>query len=388
MELYPRKEVYVMLNENYQVSKSKGLLALSELNLSLNELKILDIYLSKIDPKAIKKIEEETLEALHDKKLTKKEIKEILNYRNSFIRKSATVSFTKEEYCEILEVSSNKVRNSQLEKYLTHLLASSIVLPTQEGFKVSTLFSTADFDIANHSITIMCNILSEHIKQLFFDVGNYQYIKYRLKNTAKLTSIYSFKLYLYLLENKFRGTWNIDVEKLRIEILECEKEMYQTFKYFNRDILKKTHSEINEKTNIIFEYKPIKKGRKISEIQFTCHFKDTNEVINGEFKEKDLPTVSNTLSCDDIDNMEYASLEYVIAEIQYTSKELLGKEELSKAELNIIKELYNLYGGRMMIVASREASTYEKYSLYYIKELMKTWVMKGYSAEDVENGKR
>ena len=30
----------------------------------------------------------------------------------------------------------------------------------------------------------------------------------------------------------------------------------------------------------------------------------------------------------------------------------------------------------------------EKYSLYYMKELMKTWVMKGYSAEDVENGKR
>lgn len=66
----------------------------------------------------------------------------------------------------------------------------------------------------------------------------------------------------------------------------------------------------------------------------------------------------------------------------------LTKEELNKAELGIIKELYELYGGRMMVVASREASTYEKYSLYYMKELMKTWVMKGYSAEDVENGKR
>ena len=65
-----------------------------------------------------------------------------------------------------------------------------------------------------------------------------------------------------------------------------------------------------------------------------------------------------------------------------------AKEELNKAELGIIKELYELYGGRMMVVASREASTYEKYSLYYMKELMKTWVMKGYSAEDVENGKR
>ena len=112
-------------------------------------------------------------------------------------------------------------------------------------------------------------------------------------------------------------------------------------------------------------------------------------MINGEFEKKDIPSIFSTLAWDEIENnLEYGSLEYVIAEIQYTSKELLGKEELSKAELNIIKELYDLYGGRMMIVASREASTYEKYSLYYIRELMKTWIMKGYSVEDVENGKR
>ncbi|WP_303320145.1 hypothetical protein [Holdemanella biformis] len=124
-------------------------------------------------------------------------------------------------------------------------------------------------------------------------------------------------------------------------------------------------------------------------MEFTCHFKDTNELINGEFKEKDIPSISSNLTWDEIENdMEYGSLEYVIAEIQYTFKSVNKKEELNKAELGIIKELYELYGGRMMVVASREASTYEKYSLYYMKELMKTWVMKGYSAEDVENGKR
>lgn len=58
-----------METENYQVSKSKGLLALSELNLSLNELKILDIYLSRIDPRSIKDLENETVEKLHNKNL-------------------------------------------------------------------------------------------------------------------------------------------------------------------------------------------------------------------------------------------------------------------------------------------------------------------------------
>lgn len=107
-----------METENYQVSKSKGLLALSELNLSLNELKILDIYLSRIDPRSIKDLENETVEKLHNKNLTKKEVKEILDYRNDFIKKSATVTFTKEENCRILEVSSNKIRNEQFRANL------------------------------------------------------------------------------------------------------------------------------------------------------------------------------------------------------------------------------------------------------------------------------
>lgn len=379
-----------METENYQVSKSKGLLALSELNLSLNELKILDIYLSRIDPRSIKDLENETVEKLHNKNLTKKEVKEILDYRNDFIKKSATVTFTKEEYCRILEVSSNKIRNEQLNKYLQHLLSCSIILPTNEGYAIPVLFSQANFNKDEGIITLVSNVMSNEIKQLFFDVGNYKYIKYRLKNTVRLTSLYSFKMYLYLLENKFRGTWKIDINDLRNKVLEIGNiPTYESYKRIKDNILKKVHEEINEKTNILFDWKPLRIGRKVAEIEFTCHFKDTNEVINGEFEEKDIPSIFSTLAWDEIENnLEYGSLEYVIAEIQYTSKELLGKEELSKAELNIIKELYDLYGGRMMIVASREASTYEKYSLYYIRELMKTWIMKGYSVEDVENGKR
>ena len=200
----------------------------------------------------------------------------------------------------------------------------------------------------------------------------------------------SFKLYLYFLQNRFRKKWKIALEELKENILEVSDiETYSQYKFLNAYILKPSIKEINEKTNLEIKYFSIKKGNRIHTLEFTCHFKDTNELINGEFKEKDIPSISSNLTWDEIENdMEYGSLEYVIAEIQYTFKSVNKKEELNKAELGIIKELYELYGGRMMVVASREASTYEKYSLYYMKELMKTWVMKGYSAEDVENGKR
>lgn len=167
-----------------------------------------------------------------------------------------------------------------------------------------------------------------------------------------------------------------------------EKEINFSFKFVSQEGKDKKKPHFKG-LNLHFEFFNIKKGNRIHTLEFTCHFKDTNELINGEFKEKDIPSISSNLTWDEIENdMEYGSLEYVIAEIQYTFKSVNKKEELNKAELGIIKELYELYGGRMMVVASREASTYEKYSLYYMKELMKTWVMKGYSAEDVENGKR
>ena len=126
----------------------------------------------------------------------------------------------------------------------------------------------------------------------------------------------------------------------------------------------------------------------MNRINNTLPFRVQKRCCDFQLLEEKCKEYTKMISTKSFQELEYDEIEEDCAEIQYTSKELLGKEELSKAELNIIKELYDLYGGRMMIVASREASTYEKYSLYYIRELMKTWIMKGYSVEDVENGKR
>lgn len=364
-----------MKEENYQVSKSKGLLALSELDLTLNELKILDIYLSKIDPRSIKRIENETLEKLSDKTLTKKEVKEIIEKRDEFIIKAATVKFTREEYCKLLEIPSQKIRDSQLNKYIQHLIETSAILPKEDRYEIPLLFASGSYDKNKKEITLTSNVLSQDIKELFFDVGNYKYIKYRLKNTVKLTSIYSFKLYLYLLENRFRNTWEVDLEELRVEVLEAG-DYYSIYWRLNDEILKKAHKEINNKTNLTFEYIPLREGtRKTQKIQFTCQFKDTEEILNGEFDEKEeLPPYNH-----DGD----VPFEYVISEIQ----EEFGRE-LRKAELKFANDFYELYGGRMMIVALNESAVYDSRSLHYMKQLLETWTLKGYTVEQVENGER
>lgn len=346
-----------MLKDNNIISKSKAIVDLKNLNLTLQEFKIMNVYLSRIDPRK---------------------------------EDSAIVQFTKKEYCELLGIKAENLKTKRLSKYMQHLFDNSVVEwldENNERFRLHHLFENAEYDPTNSLITLECGH-SNYIRQMFFDITKFGYIKYALKNTLYLKSVYSIRLYLYLLENRFRKDWNIDLKVLK-EVLECNTEYYNSFQKFNQKILKTSVDEINTMTNISISYDTIRKARKVSEIKFICHFKDTNEVINGEFEEKDIPSISSNLTWNEIENdLEYGSLEYVIAEIQYTFKSMNKKEELSKAELNIIKELYDMYGGRMMVVASREASVYKKYSLYYMKELMKTWVMKGYSVEDVENGKR
>ena len=58
------KEILKNVRRNYQVSKSKELLILSDLHLAIGELKIFDTYLSKIDTESLGKIEKSYEEKL------------------------------------------------------------------------------------------------------------------------------------------------------------------------------------------------------------------------------------------------------------------------------------------------------------------------------------
>ena len=80
------------------------------------------------------------------------------------------------------------------------------------------------------------------------------------------------------------STWKIELDCLK-GIFECTSDYYNDFRRFNSKILKTSIDEINEMTNVFVSYETIRKARKVAEIEFTCHFKDTNEVINGEFEE-------------------------------------------------------------------------------------------------------
>jgi len=83
----------------------------------------------------------------------------------------------------------------------------------------------------------------------------------------KLRSIYSIRIYELLKQYQSIGKRTITIESLR-KMLGIEPDEYKTYNNLKRKVIMVAHKEVNEKTDICFDYKEIKLSRKVNEIEF------------------------------------------------------------------------------------------------------------------------
>lgn len=104
------------------------------------------------------------------------------------------------------------------------------------------------------------------------------FTKYMIKNILKLHSVHAIRLYELLKrhESKWSAVKNYNLKELK-EKMGIDKNAYKAAYDFDRKVLKPAKKEINTHTDIIIDYKKIKKGRRIAEIEFTVHPKYTDE---------------------------------------------------------------------------------------------------------------
>lgn len=220
--------------ESMLVQKSNPLQSLSETKMTLPEFKILDAYLSRIDSRKPEQ-------------------------RN--------VRFEKGELEKLLGI--DKINKSDLEKRIDNLFQTVTIRDPNKpnGFTKIGLFARADCNQDENGqwqVNLAC---SAEAMEYVFNIENIGYLKYRLKNVVDLTSRYSYILYLYLENNRYRKSWKITLDELKA-LLRCSAERYEQYKFFNSEILKKCHREITEKTSLGYSYKPIRNGRKVTHIEF------------------------------------------------------------------------------------------------------------------------
>lgn len=219
------------------VQKSLPLFSLWRSELTLAEFKIMDTYLARID---------------------------------SHKPDKRTVVFEKGELEKLLGVK--RIRTEELDERLKHLGTPIKLNDTNSKNKRFTRISLFEKSVAEQDENGLWQVeltASQSAMKYFFNVENLGYLRYKLRCITSLTSRYTYIMFIWLEANRFRKSWEVDLEELKI-ILHCDTEEYaKEFKYFNRDVLKKVQKELHEKTECRYTYEPVKKGRKVVAIRFT-----------------------------------------------------------------------------------------------------------------------
>lgn len=258
-----KDEISGKLDAKYWVEKSDPVALMRSVPFSLGELKILDTYISRINPA------DET---------------------------RRTVIFTKEEYEELMGLTCVDYRT--LQKHTKGMLGKVVELQMpNKDYLQFVLFTKAHYHKDEYGKPIIELTCTEEAKNLFFfikeDETKYHYFKYALDNVINLNRKASYLLYLYIRYNRYRGSWDLPLDELRDTVLDCKsQESYKEFKIFKNRILDPAVKEVNTKTDCHFEYEVIKRGRKVAKIRFIYH---SEEQLEGQlsFNDPQLPTDHN-----------------------------------------------------------------------------------------------
>lgn len=288
------------------LQKQKALILLQDSDMSLSALKLIDLYLAKIEGYLPKDLTPEAIAAR--------------------MAKERTVTIRSGELESTLGV--DKINKQALRARLRQLYAPIDLHPdNEEIIEDFQLFKPTKGIKENGYWTITLECTDEALKYVFIPEGIH-YLRYRLLNVVNLTSRYAYFLYMYLEDERHSHTdWIITIDELK-KILGCsDQPYYQEFKNFNRKILAASQKELEEKTDCKFTYKVSRRNKKAYAISF--HLQPKKEI-------KYKPKKMDQISFDDVlEEGETIAVSSFLTDAEYRDVSLMRL----KVDNGLIKEL-------------------------------------------------
>lgn len=173
-------------------------------------------------------------------------------------------------------------------------------------------------------------IFSQEIIPLLSDLRA-SFTQFLLSDVAEFGSIYSFRIYQFIMKYKDFGKAKINLDDLRYMLLLMDK--YPLTADLKRWVLDVATKEINEKSPYNISYEMIKKGRKFVAVEFT--FKIKKEKVKKTKEHTDRDTYTQDL----FDNLTDKEREIVANKNAYADQ--IGATELHRK--NLIKQALEQY---------------------------------------------
>lgn len=228
----------ISLSENDKIEKANVLNEMRSNSMTLQELRFLSIYLSKI------------------------------NARNQETR---IVKFPLEDFRKIMDLDRLKI--DYLKERTTRLLQKVITVPNENGgYEQFQLFRKVRMDKDKYNqwfIEIDC---TDEAMPMFFDLKS-KYFTYGLWNALRLKSSNQIRMYEILKQHQKQKSYIFNLTELR-ELLGIGEKEYKRFGDFKKRVLEACQTAIEENTDIKYEYELIKKGAKVVAIKFNISKND------------------------------------------------------------------------------------------------------------------
>lgn len=219
------------------------------------------------------------LDELKRSKLTMQQLKAIdvyLSRINSHNPQQRSVIFDSKDILKIFgDIPLRRLKTALKE--LQEITVTDITSDDPETTTERTvhLFEMTELEYNNSSeqasrFSLTC---TESAMRYIFNIEELRYLQYKLRNIIDLKNKYSYHLFLWLVNQKckYRNYPELLQAALSIEVndlAEILKTPYTAYKDINRYILKPCTAEINECTSMQIDYTPLKKNGVTFKIEF------------------------------------------------------------------------------------------------------------------------
>ena len=245
-----------------------------------------------------------------------------------------------EKGCEII-MSSNELREisgirrgslQHLEHAVKKLTETSVTVKNPKDPKHWIVFNYLPRGEYKHGTLSL--LINSEMKPLIQNLQK-NFTQYHIENIKPLKSEYSIRIFELLKMSAFKGKYRIAVENLKKMFGIGDK--YKLYAHFKDRVLEPAKRELKEHCEIYFEYKEIKAGNKVVEIEFEI-FKQKKDF--SDYEEKLLDTVVKDIDFKELVH-EKTSIEHKLNELGWTGnyQELIAEVRIEAVEffINTIK---------------------------------------------------
>ena len=175
------------------------------------------------------------------------------------------------DFCAVCGIEPKSDIYTIIKKQIKEIADKSIWIENEEEKDTLLRWIEKPY-IDKHSGTIQIK-LDEDMKPYLLQLKE-KFTEYELIYTLNFKSKYSIRLYEYLKSIHYN---KLEEYIIKLPIDKFQKlldSQYKDFKDFHTRVLKPAHKEINQYSDLIFEYELIKEGRKTTEIRLIINTKD------------------------------------------------------------------------------------------------------------------